>query len=106
MGYKLSKQQKKVAKELLRAIVEASGGPGALANSMDLTRQLTHYYMQVGYINLSKVYDAAKLLDVSPWCLSYLKLAPVFGEKGPTLVEVIDESPLLESEKKRLLKML
>ena len=103
MPYSLSAKQAKVAKKLCTALLKEAGGASAVANSLGSKRQYIFTDMAQGYVPLKRVYDICTLLNVSPWALSYVKLAQVFGEQAPQLKSVIQESPLLTSKKKELL---
>ena len=102
MAFPVAPEIIKASKELCKAVISACGGPAAVANSLDMHRQYVHKWTTAGYVPLRHVYEVSKLLDVSPWVLSYKKLAEVFGLASPLFGRVVEESRLMPAVQDRI----
>lgn len=105
MAFPVAPTEIKASKELCKAVISACGGSAAVANSLDLKRQHVHKWITTGFVPLRHVYEVSQLLEVSPWVLSYRKLAEVFGFEAPSLEEVVRMSPLLPAEQDRIITL-
>lgn len=103
MAYKVPLNIIKASKALCVSIIKSSGGPSAIANSLEYNRQYVFKWVKLGYVPLVQAYDVSQLLKVSQWVISYHKLLEVFGENAPSFSETVKDSPLLPAEKKRIL---
>lgn len=100
---KLSNKLITASSLLCHSIIEQCGGSAALANSLDKDRQYVHKWMKTGYVPLSQVYEVSQFLEISPWTLSYYKLAIIFGKDSPSFKSIVDKSPLPSSVKANIL---
>lgn len=107
MAYEVPAKLVKASKELFRAIIVAAGGPSAVANSLDWDRQYITQYIRYGYVPMTRTYDVAKLLGISPFALSYFKFLEALGEDElPSFKKVVTETAILPAEKAKILDIL
>jgi hypothetical protein len=105
--FKLSSKERKAGALLCTYVLDAIGTQSEIAHKTNVPRQYVYRWMQEGCVTLTKSYDVAELADtVTPWHVSYLKLAPVFGEDSPDLPGLIKSAPILEVAKEFILKIL
>ena len=106
MKYELPKALGVAAKELCRVILVNAGGASAIANSLKWDRQYIHICMTTGSVPLERAYEVSQLLKVSPWAISYLRLAKVFGDDRPKFKTIVNQSPILPAQKTEILNLL
>ena len=96
----------KASAMLFRELVYLCGGTSAIANSIGEYRQKVNVWVKNGTAPAERVYELSKLLEVSPWALSYYKASLLLGpELSPPFEKVVEELPLPEEVKTELIEV-
>lgn len=110
MKYKVPKNTKKAAALLLKIIVDKLGGYTAIGRKTGHSKQSIRAAVEQGYISLNMVYGVSEKYKITPWALSYTKLAEALGEKYRSLpevmVDIMYDGVITEEERTKILKLL
>jgi hypothetical protein len=101
---RFSEKRAEAYKMLCRAMIHHYGGYTDLGKQVNASRQHVFVWHEQGFVDIIRVYSVAKILHVSPWALSFYKLAYITGDVTVDFPTVVKESPLMPGKKTEILK--
>lgn len=98
--FKLPKKESEIAKELCRLTVSYDGvyNVTAAAGVYEIQRPWLQKYYVEGSFPLESVLIMSEKIGATPWELSYIRLANVFGENRKTLESVIANASRIDKD--------